>query len=215
MYFPKSQIKSNLYTNGGEYILSTTKENYKGYYYETSSGTKYTGKTPQDGFNILLSLSQKLNDVPNSAFSNLSNDITLNNSSYRDETSGKLYPFIDVFSYPKNQNFISRALPQSNPTQPTQQDQNLGVFQRYFCKKNNELKYLEIDKPTHDKLKSKQQDIAWDLYIPISTLWYIKGNKEQTFKANKGLVTLIEEKQNWYGFTQWFQDKFLKYYLES
>jgi hypothetical protein len=26
MYYPKSQIKTNLYTNGGEYILSTTKK---------------------------------------------------------------------------------------------------------------------------------------------------------------------------------------------
>jgi hypothetical protein len=216
MYFPKSQIKSNLYTNGGEYILSTTKENYKGYYYETSGRTKYTGKTPQDGPNILLSSAQILNDIPNISSPDIPNNIELNNSlDYLTQTSGKLYPFINVFSYPKNQNFNSRTIPLSNPTQPTQQDQNLGAFQRYFCKKNNELKYLEIDKSTHDKLKSHQQDIAWDLYTPISTLWYIKGNKEQTFKANKGLVTLIEEKQKWYGFTQWFKDRFLQYYLES
>jgi uncharacterized protein (DUF2147 family) len=54
MYFPKSQIKSNLFTNGNEYILSTTQQEYKGYYYEISNGRKYTGKTPQDGQNILL-----------------------------------------------------------------------------------------------------------------------------------------------------------------
>ena len=62
MYFPKSQIKSNLYTNGGEYITSTTKTEYIGYYYETSSGQKYTGKTPQDGSNISLLKINKLND---------------------------------------------------------------------------------------------------------------------------------------------------------
>ena len=32
MYFPKSQIKLNLYTNGEEYILNTTQEVYKGYF---------------------------------------------------------------------------------------------------------------------------------------------------------------------------------------
>ena len=58
MYFPKSQIKSNLYTNGGEYVLSTTKQDYKGYYYEVSTGQKFTGKTPQDGPNISLIPSQ-------------------------------------------------------------------------------------------------------------------------------------------------------------
>jgi hypothetical protein len=201
MYYPKSQLKTNLYTNGGEYILSTTKQDYTGYYYETSSGTKYTGKTPQDGANILLTKpNQELNIIQNISNSNNPNYIEI-----QDDISGGGYLL----------NSPIRTLPLSNPTTPTQQDQNLGVFQRYFCKKNNELKYLEIDKPTHDKLQSQQQDIAWDLYTPISTLWYIKGDKEQTFKANKGLISLIEKDQKWYGFTQWFKDRFLQYYLES
>ena len=60
MYFPKSQIKSNLYTNGEEYILSTSKESYTGYYYTTSNGSSYTGRNPQDGPNILLLNSNKI-----------------------------------------------------------------------------------------------------------------------------------------------------------
>ena len=36
-YYPKSQIKSNLYTNGNEYIFPVTEENYIGYYYEVST----------------------------------------------------------------------------------------------------------------------------------------------------------------------------------
>jgi hypothetical protein len=210
-YYPSSQIKPNQYTNGGEYILSTTKENYKGYYYETSSGTKYTGKIPQDGPNILLIERTVLNTTKTENDFNIltglesPNLITIIN--YNDTTT-----YLNLLT---NSFIKERSLPLSNPTQPTQQDQNLGVFQRYFCKKNNELKYLEIDKPTHDKLKSQQQDIAWDLYTPISTLWYIKGDKETTFKANKGLISLVEKDQKWYGFTQWFKDRFLQYYLES
>ena len=38
MYYPKSQVKANLYTNGGEYVASDTNTPYKGYYYETSTG---------------------------------------------------------------------------------------------------------------------------------------------------------------------------------
>ena len=53
-YYPKSQIKTNLYTNGKEYVLSTNKNSYKGYYYELSNGDKFTGKTPEDGEDILL-----------------------------------------------------------------------------------------------------------------------------------------------------------------
>ena len=53
-YYPKSQIKTNLYTNGEELILSNTNEDYIGYYYEISNGDKFTGKYPNDGRNILL-----------------------------------------------------------------------------------------------------------------------------------------------------------------
>ena len=47
MYYPKSQIKPNLYTSGNEYALESTPNNsYKGHYYKTSIGKSYTGKTP-------------------------------------------------------------------------------------------------------------------------------------------------------------------------
>jgi len=199
MYYPKSQIKTELYTNGGEYILSTTKENYIGYYFEISSGKKYTGKTPQDGPNIPLLLSPIQPTITGNIFESgtKNNEITI-------------YENIEYSILPSN-----RLIPLPNPTIPTEQDKSLGAFQRYFCKKNNELIYIEIDKNTFNLLQSKSSTIAWDLYTPLSTLWYIKGNKEQTYKANKGLITLIEQNQKWYGFTQWFQDKFLKYYLES
>lgn len=202
-YFPKSQIKSNLYTNGGEYILSTTKETYKGYYYEVSTGQKFTGKTPQDGANILLlpePTTEPNNTTPLDVIYNIPVvDITDNSTEY-----SLLKPTTPL-----------RSLPQPNPTQPTLQEQSLGAFTRYFCKKNNELKYIEIDKVTYNQLKTQDQTIAWDLYTPILTLWYIKGEKEKIYKANKGLITIIEQKQKWYGFTQWFKDRFLQYYLES
>jgi hypothetical protein len=211
MYFPQSQIKTNLYTNGEEYILSTTGEAYIGYYFATSTGKKYTGKTPQDGINILLILpSTPFNDtpLPNPAFTPNSSLIEYSVSNIDDTT----IPFNYFTLNPQSQ---ERSIPQFNLTLPTDKDKSLGAFQRYFCKKNNELIYIEIDKNTFNLLQSKSSTIAWDLYTPLSTLWYIKGNKEQTYKANKGLITLIEQNQKWYGFTQWFQDKFLKYYLES
>ena len=204
MYFPKSQINPNLYTNGGEYILSTTKENYKGYYYETSNGQKYTGKTPQDGANTLLIPSQTYNDAPNpsTVTPDPSNTITIPNS-----VEKNYFINLDFFKYPKINDFKNRAIPIPNPTIPTDQETELGVYTRYFCKKNNELKYMEIDKTTFQKLNSKSKDIAWDLYTPVSTLWYLIGNVD-SYGANKGLVSLIEKNQKWYGFTQWFKERF-------
>jgi hypothetical protein len=197
MYFPKSQIKPNLYTNGGEYILSTTKQDYKGYYYKVSSGQQYTGKTPQDGANILLLLANKL-QFPNPNPSNPLESFPIELTDDEDNLN-----YFNIKSTSSN----IRALPQPNPTFPTQSEQDLGVYTRYFCKKNNELKYMEIDKTTFQKLNSKSNDIAWDLYTPISTLWYISGDSG-SYKANKGLISLIEKNQKWYGFTQWFKEKF-------
>ncbi len=50
MYYPKSQIKTNLYTNGGEFIIESTGDDYVGYYWKTSKDEYFTGKTPQDSF---------------------------------------------------------------------------------------------------------------------------------------------------------------------
>jgi hypothetical protein len=192
-YYPKSQIKSNLYTNGGEYVLSTTKKDYKGYYYEVSNGQRYTGKTPQDGANILL-LPPKLNTQPETH----PDEGPIENTGIR-----YIDPEFSPLPVPNNLRF----LPISNPTLPTDQELELGVYTRYFCKKNNELKYMEIDKTTFEKLNNKSQDIAWDLYTPISTLWYITGD-DGSYKTNKGLISLIEKNQKWYGFTQWFKERF-------
>lgn len=195
MYYPQSQIKSNLYTNGGDYILSTTKEEYTGYFYELSNGKKYTGKNPQDGPNILLITSEKIiTGTEQFAYEGI---ITLPEDYY----VGKSLP--------------PRSLPQSNPTIPTQQDYDLGAFQRFFCKKNNELIYLEINKDTYNLLQINSPTIAGDLYTAKYILWYLKGNKEQTYKANKALVSVLEQKEKWYGFSQYFKEDYLKYYLES
>ena len=48
MYFPKSQIKTNQITNGDEYQYLNSGIEYIGYYFTTSTGKIYTGKTPDD-----------------------------------------------------------------------------------------------------------------------------------------------------------------------
>jgi hypothetical protein len=45
-YIPKNKIQTNLYTRGGEYIISSTKETYIGYYHKLYNGKAYTGETP-------------------------------------------------------------------------------------------------------------------------------------------------------------------------
>jgi hypothetical protein len=212
MYFPKSQIKTNLYTNGGEYILSTTKEVYIGYYYEVSTGKKYTGKFPQDGLNIMLeNLSQTDTKTPSTP-----NDINLVIDPQRLD-SPQFNNFDTEVYNTQFPNLVpkSRALPLFSQPSPTPTDYTLGEFTRYFCKKTNELKYIEINKETHNKLKNRDPKIAWDLYEPQSIIWQISGDKEQTFLSNKNVVFQLEQRQKWYGFSIYLKEDYLKYYLED
>jgi hypothetical protein len=202
MYYPKSQIKPNLFTNGSTYKLSSTEEIYTGYYYEVSNGQLYTGKNPQDGPNILL--------IPiDDRFLNIANV---------EENSGT---FSQIITFENNSlqytasEIKERYLPQFNLTTPTTQDQQNGQFTRYFCKKNNEIKYLETSKTTYTKLSTQSPQIAWDLYTPVSLTWQITGNKNQVYASNKASAIAIEQNLRWPGFSQYFQDKFLKYYVES
>jgi hypothetical protein len=194
-FYPKSQIKQNLHTNGGEYILSTTKEEYKGYYYEISSGKRYTGKSPNDAPNILLEPIVSPSAIPpNNTIPTITTDT------------------FNVYSV-LNKPLPERTIPQYQQTLPTQKDQQLGVFSRFFCKKTNEIKYIEISQSTFNQLQSKSPQIAWDLYTPISTLWYIKGDREKVYTTNKNLIKLIEDSQKFPGFTQYFKEDFSKYFV--
>lgn len=196
MYYPKSQIKPNLYTNGGEYILFTTKGEYKGYYFKTSTGQFFSGKNPNQGPNVLLIKIEQEN-YENSSLPNP--DITL-------EPDLSYVPSI----IPE-----VRAIPTFNPNPPTQQEQQNGQYTRYFCKRNNELKYIEINLNTFTLLSTKSPQIAWDLYTPASVLWQIQGDKNTVYASNQASVFSIEKKLQWHGFSQYFQGQFLKYYLGS
>jgi hypothetical protein len=216
MYYPKSKIKTNLYTEGGEYLLYTDKSGYTGYYYKVSSGKAYTGKNPQDGPSILLIKDYNIDpllppsvDDPSSII--YASDIT------------KYYPQpytnFDTQTYfdnpQNNQSYITRYLPIYNPTLPTDKDKDLGVFNRYFCKKTNELLYIEISKETFDLLRYQDPKIVWDLYSPLSILWQIQGDKEKTYTANKNNIAILEQRNKWYGFSKYLKEDYLKYYLGS
>jgi len=211
MYYPKSQIKPNLYTNGNEYILSTSKEEYKGYYYEISIGQLYTGKNPATKPNILL-FPIKINSVP-ALTQNLPLDsyfvtipvapIIQNPSIPNGEDTPLNYNLFN--SYPKRNEFQNRLIPIFNPTYPTDQQIQQGEYTRYFCKKNNELIYIEIDNPTYQLLQSKSTTIAWDLYTPTTISWKL-GN--QPYLQNQSAVLSIEQNLEWYGFSQYFKGNF-------
>jgi len=198
-YYPKSQIKTNIYSNG-QYTLSTTQETYSGPYYEISSGKKYTGKFPGDGKNILL-LNIQDNVIPSQNFSQ--QDF---NQSFEENLISPDVTSLNFYNY--NSNSFVRLIPTYYSPFPTQKEKDQGYLTRYFCKKGNEYKYIEISKEDFNKLVSKDKSIAWDLYTPTSLKWEL---------ANEGLnqsnVRGLEIRLRWVGFSQYV--KSLKSFTDS
>ena len=92
-------------------------------------------------------------------------------------------------------------------------DWETGRMIRYFAKKTNELRYLEISKQTFTDLNSRSTNIAWDLYDPVQIQWIISGfSKQQVNDYNTIIVRDIERKKKWNGFSQFLKEDYTKYY---
>jgi hypothetical protein len=212
-YYPKSQIKSNLYTDGDKFSLfrpspSSPQIPYTGYYYEISNGKRFTGPVPsQNSFqNLPLYL---LTNPENNTPTNQTPIITYFDSVESD-------PLVDEYvKLRKDFTLSKRYLPLYNPNIPTQKNYSAGMYTRYFCKRGNEFSYIEISGQDFSKLNLKDPQIAWDLYTAKSLVWYIKGDKEKIYNTNRNLTMLFEQKEKWPGFSQYLKENYLKYYLES
>jgi hypothetical protein len=191
-YFPLSQIKTNLVSNG-EFALVGNQEIYYGSYWKTSTGKFFTGKTPQD------LPTREIIPIFQSPIA--TDDI-------------ELTPSLDSINY--NNITITTStysnIPQYIPTPPTEQDYQNREFTRYFCKKSNELIYIEIDKPQYDLLISKSPDILWQLYLPFTLSWQITGDKEQVTRTNKNIVDLTSIRLRLPKFGDYLNNNYLKYY---
>ncbi len=158
MYYPKSQIKTNLYTNGEEFVFLSNNQPYTGYYYKISTGKYFSGRTPDDKPNFELITPPSVPFIPESPsttpinYSVLVDTLNPINSEYT-----KLNPTPEIL--------IS---PSYNAPTPTAQEYQIGEFRRYFCKRANGLVYLEIDKATYDKLIVKDSQYTWQLYVPFN-----------------------------------------------
>lgn len=182
MYYPKSQIKTNIYTNGGELNYKSDGKNYIGNYWKTSDGKYFTGKTPND--TNIQELIKPNPQTDQNLSTVIQSTISLPNQSYINNNS------VISIEYSKlNTKFNeSKLLPSSYNPSLTQSDYDLGEFTRYFCKKTNEIIYTEVNKETHTKLIGKNSSYLWQLYIPIKYAWTISGDKEQVYNINKNMT---------------------------
>jgi hypothetical protein len=199
-YYPKSQIKTNLYTNGGEYTLlsnlnSSPLSDYTGYYFKTSTGQTFTGKSPSDVPNRPLYLIEPLSfDEEESFNSNIINP------------SSNLIVYVNGDNVPQ-----TRKIPQFSLTLPTAEDKKRGYFMRYFCKKSNELIYYETSQADYNNTKNRDLTMAYDLYSVAELKWYIIGDPSQVAILNVTSINNVISLNNWTGFIQYFKGNYTQY----
>ena len=198
-YYPKSQVTTNL-TSNGDLVIKKTNTPYFGKYYATSTGKYFKGPIPSP-IEVELTL---INNTPEIEIEE--EDIKIDTRfgtilNYEYSTLTSLSPDSPLKLPP----------PPSSP-QPTIIDRNNGEYQRYFAKKTNELIYIELSIETYLSFSNGDPKFATDLYEVISLLWSLGGNNEF---INRKIVNLVEKNNKWYGFSKYKGFKFSSRYTQG
>ena len=193
MYYPKSQISTPLYTNGDKFTLN--EKDYIGNYWVDSKGNNYSGKSPQNPPNNLLTLKTPSTNL----------DV---------ESPLSFFKSNPEYYNSKNEKFslIAPLPPIPSVIIPTKDNYQTGEFQRYFVRKRNEFKYIEISSNTYQKYVNQDQGVQWQLYAPIQISWILTGKREKVYNTNKNIVLLYQQQNNIFGFFESFRGKFTKYW---
>tara|TARA_Y100000592_G_C5428930_1_gene297271 strand:+ start:305 stop:1204 length:900 start_codon:yes stop_codon:yes gene_type:complete len=201
MYFPKSQIVTNLYTPGQEFVTVTDGLEYIGNYWKTSQGFYFTGTNPKDQ-NVQPLQRSLINDTPgggalSNANDDLENYINLSPIVYQN-VSG--IPIID------KQTKINRV---PFPTKTNYVNKN---FQRYFLKRTNNFSYLETSKNIYSRIVDKDIEVQYEIYQPIQLTWRIKGKLLDVYKQNFNTVQYQGNLYNWVKFDLYFKNRYARYF---
>ena len=202
MYYPKSQIKTNLITNGKEFVYLSDNQPYSGSYWRTSDGKYYTGKNPNDTptFELILA-TLPLPEVTSSI-----------------QSTVRIVPQKGVVNSYLNLKGINinnppvLLVPVYALTIPTQADYTNGAFIRYFCKQNTQYIYLEITQDTFRKLADSDSQIDYKNYTPFIITWTLSGSsREEVAGINQSVTSTTERQLELRGLTQYFKD-YSQYY---
>ena len=190
MYYPKSHITPNLYSNG-ELSIKDSNSSYTGYYFKTLDGKAFSGRFPGDGVNQELTTSF--------------------DSGYSNTESFEANRIEDTRYYPANSDYSSlnnvvvreglTDVPTPFYPQPSEQDYSRGEFTRYFAKKTNENIYTEVSGLFQNSL-----------YIGIKLPWLIAGDKDEVYNTNKNIVELREQENQIKGLGHFLRFNYLKFY---
>ena len=204
MYYPKSQIETNLYTAGSEFSTIADGREYTGVYWRTSKGKYYTGTNPQDSNIRELSDNIRYNSPDGLALSQANDDlpgyVNLSSNDYI-KASGKR--IVDKLN-------IINSIPS-----PTTTDYTNKNFQRYFLKRTNNYQYTETDSKNYTLFTTKNPIAQFELYTPIQLTWRIYGKLLDVYKQNYSTIQYNSKVYNWIKFDLFFKNRYARYYKPS
>jgi len=203
IYYPKTQIRTNLFTNGGEFINSVTKELYVGNYYETSLNQQFTGKNPQDPNSVpLIPIDETaLNPTQTNAENDLVLDVRFTEPNYAYSIITKQNPNTPQPTYPKF--YFAK---------PTQQDYQNTQFNRYFYKALSGEKYVEISQNDYNSLINKEVKFLYQSVLAIILPWQLTGVQEEVYKINARTTQNIESQYGIKGLGLYLNFDYTKFY---
>ena len=219
-YYPKSQIKTDLYTTGGElaYLLDVKgrDKEYKGFYWKTSKGTFFSGRNPNDPTTEALVVYFDENNPRNPFL-----PPTVLDGYQVDQIAPRKpgeWNIQDPF-YNKAGLKVPGDLPMSFFPTPTDQNYDTGEFQRYFLNRIGHPIFIEVDQLTYEQYEAKDSRAEWPLYTPFKISWELtgirSGTEDSAFEINKRTVERIQRNLNLKGFDKWFKGKFTEFFKFS
>jgi hypothetical protein len=173
-YYPKSRIVQNQYTNGGEFVLTETKEDYIGSYWITFEEEYFTGINQYD-LNV-RPLTLKKNPPITLVSSSL-------NDEYRRITANTTSPEVAALN--------ATQVPELFFPTPAPADYQVGSFIRYFTKKRNggAESIIEISKTTYEDITNQSSSYNFYLWETITIYWAISGPLFDVKDPNTGITT--------------------------
>lgn len=200
MYYPKSQIKTNLFTSGDEYVYLGTNNIYSGSYFITGDGKIFTGINP--------------NNKPNNPLEPSS--INLNDSPL---TNTELEEFPDSYDIIDDDYYWARGIDQNQVTPtpkppiqitplPSPEEYSIGEIQRYFTSKINEIKYTEVNESQYTSFINSEPTVLSSLYIAFQLPWVITGNRSNAYNVNMKTVNRVQKNFKLQGFKSYFKGRY-------
>lgn len=201
MYYPKSQIEINLYSNA-ELLVESTKQAYTGFYFSTYDGKYFSGSEPNKGDNISLVKRNPTLPGSNSENAQPSSPIGANTIDQR-FNQGQNLTYSNITNKNPNNPIYT---PIFNFPIPTPTEILNGEFTRYIVKKSNENLYYEVS------LRNFNESISSSFYSSIPLPWSIRGNVGDVLKQNIKRVTLLEQDGKFIGLSTYLKFNYLQFY---